>query len=398
MRDRFVLVSMNTGPRSAAAAIAILLLCQMLTGCSGLGPGNPSASIAADTDSINAGETVNFDARDSTSPEPTIIDEYRWHFGDGETKTTKQGIVSHMFSHAGNYEVQVIVANDEGSTDSASLSVFVNAPPTIVLDIPDFIRTGDTATLDASDSTDPEGGTLEFLWDFDAILDSNGDSDPTNDADHNGAVAELMLTEPGNHTGAITVVDDNGATATAFWTLRVIPRTFRVVWEEVHVDYEWSGYLEQGSSYEIEHIPGEGARIIQVIATLTLARDLLPIQWPEDNFTLELDVPLTGWRTSTITIHDNITENASATIERGEMNDNPESGYTTTAESSETLAASLLNQPGQRFGQGTWEWTITAVDCDPDLPIDGVDPDEGNDWRLEVQFVVMILRISEIGV
>ena len=398
MRDRFVLVSMNTGSRSAAAAIAILLLCQMLTGCSGLGPGNPSASIAADTDSINAGETVNFDARDSTSPEPTIIDEYRWLFGDGETKTTKQGIVSHMFSHAGNYEVQVIVANDEGSTDSASLSVFVNAPPTIVLDIPDFIRTGDTATLDASDSTDPEGGTLEFLWDFDAILDSNGDSDPTNDADHNGAVAELMLTESGNHTGAITVVDDNGATATALWTLRVIPRTFRVVWEEVHVDYEWSGYLEQGSSYKIEHIPGEGARIIQVIATLTLARDLLPIQWPEDNFTLELDVPLTGWRTSAITIHDNITENASATIERGEMNDNPESGYTTTAESSETLAASLLNQPGQRFGQGTWEWTITAVDCDPDLPIDGVDPDEGNDWRLEAQFVVMILRISEIGV
>lgn len=222
---------MNTGSRSAAA-IVILLLCQMLTGCSGLGPGNPSASIAADTDSINVGETVNFDARDSTSPEPTIIDEYRWNFGDGETKTTKQGIVSHMFSHAGNYEVQVIVANDEGSTDSASLSVFVNAPPTIVLDIPDFIRTGDTATLDASDSTDLEGGSLEFLWDFDAILDSNGDSDPTNDADHNGAVAELILTESGNHTGAITVVDDNGATATALWTLRVIPRTFRVVWED----------------------------------------------------------------------------------------------------------------------------------------------------------------------
>ena len=77
---------MNTGSRSAAA-IVILLLCQMLTGCSGLGPGNPSASIAADTDSINVGETVNFDARDSTSPEPTIIDEYRWNFGDGETKT-----------------------------------------------------------------------------------------------------------------------------------------------------------------------------------------------------------------------------------------------------------------------------------------------------------------------
>ena len=96
---------MNIGPRSAAAVIATLLLCQMLTGCSGLGPGNPSASISADTASINVGETVNFDARDSTSPEPTIIDEFRWHFGDGESKTTHQGIVSHMFNHAGNYEI-----------------------------------------------------------------------------------------------------------------------------------------------------------------------------------------------------------------------------------------------------------------------------------------------------
>ncbi|MDP6662267.1 MAG: PKD domain-containing protein [Candidatus Thalassarchaeaceae archaeon] len=398
MRNRFAQVAMDAGSRSAAAAIAILLLCQMFTGCSGLGPGNPSASISADTDSINVGETVNFDARDSTSPEPTIIDEFRWHFGDGESKTTKQGIVSHMFNHAGDYEVQVIVVNDEGSTDSASLSVFVNAPPKIVLDIPDFIRTGGTATLDASDSTDLEGGALEFLWDFDALLDSNGDSDPTNDADYNGAIADLTLTESGNHTGAITVVDDNGATATALWTLRVIPRNFKVVWEEAHVDYEWSGYLEQGGSYEIEHIPGEGARIIRVIATLTLARDLLPIQWPEDNFTLELDVPLSGWRTSIITTQENITENASATIERDGMNDNPETGYTTNAESSEELASSLLNQPGQRFGQGVWKWTITAVECDPDLPIDNVDPDEGNDWRLEVEFVVLILRISEIGV
>ena len=398
MRDRFVLIAMNIGPRSAAAVIATLLLCQMLTGCSGLGPGNPSASISADTASINVGETVNFDARDSTSPEPTIIDEFRWHFGDGESKTTHQGIVSHMFNHAGNYEIQVIVVNDEGTTDSATLSVFVNAPPTIVLEIPDFIRTGEMATLDAGDSTDLEGGALEFMWDFDAVIDSNGDSDPTNDADYIGAIAELMLTEAGNHTGAITVVDDNGATATALWTLRVISRNFKVVWEEAHVDYEWSGYLEQDSSHEIEHIPGEGARIIRVIATLTLARDLLPIQWPEDNFTLELDVPLSGWRTTVITIHDNITENASATIEMDELNDYPESGYTTNAGSSEALASSLLDQPGQRFGQGVWEWTITALECDPDLPIDDIDPDEGNDWRLEVEFVVLILRISEIGV
>ena len=294
--------------------------------------------------------------------------------------------------------VQVVVANDEGSTDSASISIFVNAPPEIVLEMPDFVKTGQTALLDASSSTDHEGGALEFLWDFDANLDSNGDGDPLNDADQSGAVAEVTYNETGNHTGAVTVVDDNGATTTSLWTLRVLARTFRVVWEETHLYYDWSGYLEQGTSYEIEHYPGEGARVISVSATLTLARDLLPIQWPEDNFTLGMEVPLSGLSSSTITTHDNITENASAYLERMGMNSIPESGYTITADSKQALESSLLNQPGERVGQGVWEWTITALQCDPDLPVDGIDPDQGNDWTLEAHFVVLILRISEVGV
>ena len=42
-------------------------------------------------------------------------------------------------------------------------------------------------------------------------------------------------------------------------------------------------------------------------------------------------------------------------------------------------------------------WIITADQCDPDLPVDGVDPDQGNDWELTVTVVVMVLRISEVG-
>ena len=396
MRGRFILLLM--GMDSSAVAVALLLLAQMLSGCGGMGPGSPNANINADREMINAGETVNFDARDSTSPEPTIIDEYRWDFGDGDSRTTKQAIVSHMFSQPGSFVVQVVVANDEGSTDSASISIFVNAPPEIVLEMPDFVKTGQTALLDASSSTDHEGGALEFMWDFDANLDSNGDGDPLNDADQSGAVAEVTYNETGNHTGAVTVVDDNGATTTSLWTLRVLARSFRVVWEETHLYYDWSGYLEQGTSYEIEHYPGEGARVISVSATLTLARDLLPIQWPEDNFTLGMEVPLSGLSSSTITTHDNITENASAYLERMGMNSIPESGYTITADSKQALESSLLNQPGERVGQGVWEWTITALQCDPDLPVDGIDPDQGNDWTLEAHFVVLILRISEVGV
>jgi hypothetical protein len=250
--------------------------------------------------------------------------------------------------------------------------------------------------LDASESFDPEGASMEFIWDFNVMSDSNNDGDPSNDADSVSPIAELTIENSGNRSGSITVVDDKGATSTTYWSLMVTSRTFNVVWEEQILDYEWSGYLEQGQSFTIEHEPGTGARVMQVNATLTLARELIPIMWPEDNFTLSIDMQ-SGWSSFSSTQQDNVTQNSTAIIERGEMNSYPNSGYTVTSDSKSVLEEALLNEAGERFGQGTWEWTITADQCDPDLPVDDVDPDQGNDWQLTVRVVVFVLRLSEVG-
>jgi hypothetical protein len=378
--------------------LGVLMMSHSLAGCGGIGPGSPNATLTSDRATVNTGETINFDARSSTTPNPTIIDEFRWNFGDGEKKTTKQGVISHAFTKSGNFEVTVEVFNDNGDSDSASILVFVNAIPEVILNIPDFVKTGQEARLDASDAFDPEGGGVEIVWDFDANTDSDGDSDPLNDVDGRGPVTRITVTEAGNITGAVTVTDDSGGKNITLWTLRVISRTFRIVWEEVFVDYDWSGYLEQGETHEIQFQPGEGARLIDVSATLSLARDVLPITWPEDNFTLEVDIPSSGWSFTVITTQENITENSSAMIERTEMNPSPESDYTVFADSKEELEQSLLGDPDGRFGQGDWFWRITALECDPDTPVDGVDPDQGNDWTLEAQFVVLVLRVSEVSV
>jgi len=361
-----------------------------------LGGSAPNAEVNADQTEINVGETVNFDARESSTPNPTIIDEYQWNFGDGNEKTTKQGVASHTFLSSGYHDVRVTVLNDAGETDKASVTIFVNSAPTVVLEMPGYIRAGDTATLDASNSYDPEGASMEFIWDFNVMSDSNNDGDPSNDADSVAPIAELTIENSGNRSGSITVVDDKGATSTTYWSLMVTSRTFNVVWEEQILDYEWSGYLEQGQSFTIEHEPGTGARVMQVNATLTLARDLIPIMWPEDNFTLSIDMQ-SGWSSFSSTQQDNVTQNSTATIERGEMNSYPNSGYTVTSDSKSVLEEALLNEAGERFGQGTWEWTITADQCDPDLPVDDVDPDQGNDWQLTVRVVVFVLRLSEVS-
>ena len=111
--------------------IATMLL-PMLAGCTGLGgPPEPNARVEADRSNINAGESVNFDARASTSPESTIITGYRWDFGDGSKAETVQGYTSHTFAEAGLYEIAVTVVNDLDGDDTATTLLTVNGFPKI---------------------------------------------------------------------------------------------------------------------------------------------------------------------------------------------------------------------------------------------------------------------------
>ena len=85
-----VMVSLRSH-RHLAFLMVVSMLLPMLAGCTGLGgPPEPNARIEGDRSSINAGESVNFDARESTTPESTIITGYKWDFGDGTKKETIQ--------------------------------------------------------------------------------------------------------------------------------------------------------------------------------------------------------------------------------------------------------------------------------------------------------------------
>ena len=234
--------------------IATMLL-PMLAGCTGLGgPPEPNARVEADRSNINAGESVNFDARASTSPESTIITGYRWDFGDGSKAETVQGYTSHTFAEAGLYEIAVTVVNDLDGDDTATTLLTVNGFPKISLSMPTAIRTGDIVTLDASSSTDPENGELTTVWDLDWAVDSDNDGDATNDNDAMGAIHRFTPYESGNYTGSVTVTDESEASATRMWNLTVLPRTYQVIWEEKTITYDWDGYLEQDHIHTITHI------------------------------------------------------------------------------------------------------------------------------------------------
>ena len=385
--------------RHLAFLMVVSMLLPMLAGCTGLGgPPEPNARIEGDRSSINAGESVNFDARESTTPESTIITGYKWDFGDGTKTETIQGYTSHTFSDAGLFEIRVTVINDLDGDDTATTQLVVNGFPKVSLSMPIAIRTGDVVTLDASGSSDPENGDLTTVWDLDWNVDSDNDGDPTNDNDAMGATHRFTPYESGNYTGSVTVTDESDASATRMWNLSVLPRTYQVIWEEKTVTYDWDGYLEQNKIHTITHIPSEEGRIMSFNATLTLAMDILPIMLPQDNFSLMADVSDDGWSHKVRTEQSNITHNASASMEFINLNPTSEDAYNLTADSLEELMIMLDEQSGAGFGLGDWLWIIEAEESDPDLPIDDVDPDGGNDWELVVEFTFLVPRISEVGV
>ena len=108
--------------RQVALLLIVTMVFPMLAGCTGLGgPPEPNARVESDRVGINAGESVNFDARASTSPESTVITQYLWDFDNGQRSDTVQGYTSHTFSEAGVYEISVTVVNDLGGEDTLSL-------------------------------------------------------------------------------------------------------------------------------------------------------------------------------------------------------------------------------------------------------------------------------------
>ena len=78
--------------------LVTLLLSVSLAGCTGvLAPVSPTARLQVDVDSIHVREAVNFDARSSTTPDPTLITSFLWDFGVAK-RNSSNGYVSQVFN------------------------------------------------------------------------------------------------------------------------------------------------------------------------------------------------------------------------------------------------------------------------------------------------------------
>jgi len=163
----------------------------------------PVASIAATPTSGPAPLSVAFDGTASADSDGTIT-TWAWDFGGGSTGTSPTA--TRIYLTPGTYVVLLTVTDDDGATDTATVTISVTAPGN---QAPVASFTADpeagvvplTVSFDATSSHDPDGAITAYQWYF-------GDGDTGT-----GATVSHTFDTVGAYTVILTVLDDDGTPA-----------------------------------------------------------------------------------------------------------------------------------------------------------------------------------------
>lgn len=161
----------------------------------------PTARFTAECDGLSCA----FDASDSRDPDGSIA-TYDWQI-DGEEREGRK--IEFEFDKEGEYEVVLVVKDDEGASDSADDVVSVSSPNQAPEARFSSRCVGRDCTFDASGSSDADGVIATWYWDL-------GDGTKTS-----GEKLTHRYEADGNYWVALTVRDDDGDKATDGYSVDV---------------------------------------------------------------------------------------------------------------------------------------------------------------------------------
>jgi len=173
----------------------------------------PSAAFTFSPQSPTAGRPITFNAS-SSSPHGGVITSYQWNFGQNNVTTTADPIIVYTYSAGGNYTVTLTVTDSEGLNNSLSQMVTIGYPPVALFTYsPEPSYVGDTVTFNASQSYDPDGQIVSYVWDFGDGSQPLVTIVPT---------TTHMYVIAGNYTSTLTVTDNGGTNSTNTSVLTVL--------------------------------------------------------------------------------------------------------------------------------------------------------------------------------
>ncbi|GBC76159.1 hypothetical protein HRbin07_00356 [bacterium HR07] len=164
----------------------------------------------------NTGQTITLDGSGSFDPDGQI-QKYEWDFnGDGKPDATGPKVSFTCPSAPGSVTITLTVTDGAGTTATAQQTITVtqapppNRPPVAqCVTVAPEVLVGQTVPLDGSGSSDPEGKTLTYRWEF---VSKPADSQAVI-ADPTAAVTSFKADKEGAYSVKLTVKDPEGASA-----------------------------------------------------------------------------------------------------------------------------------------------------------------------------------------
>jgi len=189
-------------------ALLLLGVVVALTGC--LFQNIPRAEFTPIPSSGYPPLAVHFDASASRSPNGPIL-SYDWDFDDGEEAI---GVtVDHTFTEKGIYRVTLTVTDSEGKVGTLWRNIqALSLPPVANFDYWPYLPTKQTPVdFDASESYDPDGEIVEWIWSF---------GDGTSGW---GEITEHLFSTAGiTYSVTLTVIDDDNVSCAITKPVRVV--------------------------------------------------------------------------------------------------------------------------------------------------------------------------------
>jgi len=137
---------------------------------------------------------------------------------DGAAKNdcdVNSNVLIHSWPDASSAPDSIIfhVTDDDGSTDSEEIEIDVINSPPVALASANTLNPieGDKIILSANGTIDSlnDMENLQFNWDLDLTVDSNGDGNPSNDIDMTGRWIEAAFDSEGLKNVKLTVIDES---------------------------------------------------------------------------------------------------------------------------------------------------------------------------------------------
>jgi len=158
----------------------------------------PKASFTTSPRQGNAPFTVSLNASTSFDPDGSIT-SYQWSSSDGQTANGKNSQLT--FNNPGTYKITLTVTDDKGATTSIDNTITVTQQPNQDPKASFTMSSqGNTVSLNASSSFDPDGSITAYQWSSSNGLAASGQN------------AQLTFPNPGTYAIILTVTDDKGAT------------------------------------------------------------------------------------------------------------------------------------------------------------------------------------------